>query len=57
VELKFYTTRKADRKKERAYKRRKKAFIQGQLAGPSTTDDDDRWLDLLITSDEDTEDG
>jgi hypothetical protein len=36
VELKFYTMRKADRKKERAYKRRKKAFIEGQLAGPST---------------------
>jgi hypothetical protein len=29
VELKFYTARKADRKKERAYKRRKKAFIEG----------------------------
>jgi hypothetical protein len=30
VELKFYTARKADRKKKRAYKkRRKKAFIKG----------------------------
>jgi hypothetical protein len=29
MELKFYTARKADTKKERAYKRRKKAYIEG----------------------------
>jgi hypothetical protein len=37
--------------------RTKKAYIEGQLACPSTIDDDDgRLFDLLITSNESTKD-
>jgi hypothetical protein len=49
--------RKSVRKRQRAENRRKKAFIKMQLAGPSTIDnDDDHRIDILIASDEGTED-
>jgi hypothetical protein len=39
--LKFYASRKVERNKKRANKRRKKALIEGQLVGPLTIDDPD----------------
>jgi hypothetical protein len=52
AEENFYAVRKAQRKDERAKKRRKKAFDEAKLADPSMiNDDDDRWLDLFYTTD------
>jgi hypothetical protein len=57
TEVTLFATRKARSKEERAKNRRKKAIAEAQLAGPSTiSDNDDRWLDLFITSDEGTSD-
>jgi hypothetical protein len=58
MELDFFASRKAERKRQRAENRWNKVFIDVELASPSTIDnDDDWWLDLFITSDEGTEDG
>ncbi|CAM0949941.1 unnamed protein product [Alopecurus aequalis] len=58
AEVEFYAqSARAERKKDRAEKRAKKNFINEQLAGPSTIDDDDfddHWLDMFYTTEEDT---
>jgi hypothetical protein len=47
AELEFYRSRRAERRAYRGDRRRRKAFINAQLAGPQTIDDDDpRWDDL-----------
>jgi hypothetical protein len=45
-------------KAAREVKRKRKAFVEAQYASPSTLDsDDDRWLDVLETMDEDSNSG
>jgi hypothetical protein len=55
AELEFYRSKRAERQAYRADRRRHKAFINAQLAGPMTIDDDDpRWVCLEDpTSDDD----
>jgi hypothetical protein len=57
-ECTFYTQKAAEKRAERvawAEKRRRKTFIEAQLNGPSTIDDDDdRWDNLFLTTKEDT---
>jgi hypothetical protein len=48
MELAFWAHIRAER---RAVKRRRKAFIEAQLASPLMIgDDDERWEDLFLTS-------
>jgi hypothetical protein len=54
AELEFYRSRRAERRAYRADHRRRKAFINAQLAGPQAIDDDDPVWDDLWTQSEDT---
>jgi hypothetical protein len=54
AELEFYRSRRAERRAYRADRRWRKAFINAQLAGPQTIDDDDPRWDDLWTQSEDT---
>jgi hypothetical protein len=56
-ELQFFAQRAAERKAEKEDKARRKAFIKAQRAGPTTiSDNDDRWLDELLTTDKESDD-
>jgi hypothetical protein len=49
----FYAQKAAQKRARRTEKRRRKAFIEAQLNGPSMIgDDNDRWDDLFFTTDE-----
>jgi hypothetical protein len=54
AELEFYRSRRAERWAYRADRRWCKAFINAQLAGPQTINDDDPRWDDLWTQPEDT---
>jgi hypothetical protein len=51
------TTEERARWAARAEKRRKKAFIEAQLNGPSMVPGDDRWDGLWLTTVENTDNG
>jgi hypothetical protein len=53
MELAFWHEKKAERNRVRSEEKRRMAWIEAELAGLSTLDEnDDRWLDLLFTSSE-----
>ncbi|CAM0880519.1 unnamed protein product [Alopecurus aequalis] len=55
AERQFYADLRAVRVAARAEKRAKKALVEAQKRGPTTwSDNDDRWLDQLLTSEETT---
>jgi hypothetical protein len=54
AELEFYRSRRVERRAYRADHRWRKAFINVQLAGPQTIDDNDSRWDDLWTQSEDT---
>lgn len=55
AEVEFYAAKRAERRAKRAKRRPRKAFINAQLAGLCTiSDDDPRWDDLWIDSDDPT---
>ena len=57
AELNFYAQRRAEQRAAREDRRRRKAFIDAQLDGPQTiSDDDPRWDDMWLESDDTTTD-
>jgi hypothetical protein len=53
VELDFWHARRTETGRGR--ERRRKGVVEAQLVGPLTIENnDDKWLDLFLTSDEDS---